>query len=229
MLAPATFPKWLPPSVKIEAERILGGGHADEALVLRLATDGRMQRVWRELPKHKRPHPQIREAWTTLMDNRVDVSPPQDVDVHALFFWCAYTIASLGVAAGIDDGLDKPIAKYLLVANGLRLAAARLRSFWLRGEPVSADIHIENIEAAAHFYKRVVDELIELKTITAPLVVKRDHGNREARGYVRMLAIETRDLFGSTLYRTLATVASVALMKDVKASQVTKWCQSLDD
>jgi hypothetical protein len=45
-----------------------------------------------------------------------------------------------------------------------------------------------------------------------------------------MLAIEARKLFAKpALYRTLATVASVALMKEIAATQVRKWCDSLDD
>jgi hypothetical protein len=229
MLAPPAFPKWLPSDVKIEAERILCSGQADEALVLRLATDKRMESVWRELAKHKQPHPQISEAWTILMEDRVDVPPPDYGDPPALFFWCAYTIASLGVAVGTISKLDLPIAKYRQVAAGLRLASTQLYFLTLKyGDPGGADAHAEKIETAAAFCERIADELIELKAAQAPLIVKRNHGNREGRGYVRMLAVETRSLFGQLLAGTLATVANVALaLKDnekVGIKQVRNWC-----
>jgi hypothetical protein len=52
MLAPG-FPTWLPPVVADEAERIVYSYTADNDLVLRLATDKRMESVWNELKKHK--------------------------------------------------------------------------------------------------------------------------------------------------------------------------------
>ena len=84
-----------------EAERILYSGYADEALVLRLATDKRMRSVWRVLSKHRPAHrPQLSEAWASLMNDRVDVRLPKDVDALALFFLGAYTLAWLGAEVG---------------------------------------------------------------------------------------------------------------------------------
>jgi hypothetical protein len=50
MLAPSTFPKWLPRAVALEAQRILSADTADAAIALRLATDERMKPVWQRLP-----------------------------------------------------------------------------------------------------------------------------------------------------------------------------------
>ena len=87
--------------------------------------------------------------------------------------------------------------------------------------------HHDNIEKAAKFYDEIAGALIKVKTAEAPLVINKDFGNRDTRGYVRMLATETRKLFGLTLIRSLATTASVALMKEVRPKQVRNWTQSL--
>jgi hypothetical protein len=68
MLAPSVFPEWLPPAVAQEAERLLNAGYADEELVTRLTTDGRMKLVWRELERreHFSAQPQISDVWAEL-------------------------------------------------------------------------------------------------------------------------------------------------------------------
>jgi hypothetical protein len=48
-----------------------------------------------------------------------------------------------------------------------------------------------------------------------PLVVERDRGDAEARGYVICLLEKCRELFGGPLYRSVAATASVALDRDV--------------
>jgi phosphoglycolate phosphatase-like HAD superfamily hydrolase len=165
----------------------------------------------------------------------VDVPLPQDdPDALALFFWVAYTIKSLGIRTTTYPRLDVPISQYKLVAAQLRLSAVTLLGLNLQfGEVIegayqTSDVHTDQAEQAAAFCDEIAATLIQLKAAEAPLIVKRNYGSREARGYVRMLAIESRSLFGKTLLRTLATVGSVALMKDVKAGQVRNWCGSLD-
>jgi hypothetical protein len=53
MLAPTSFPEWLPPVVAMEAEEHAQERPDYEELLRRLATDARMESVWRELKKHK--------------------------------------------------------------------------------------------------------------------------------------------------------------------------------
>jgi hypothetical protein len=237
MLAPPTFPKWLPTEVAIEADRIISAGTADDDLVIRLATDKRMEWVWRVLKKCDQvsDRPQLSDAWTLMnaVMGEVDVRLPEDnPDALSLFFWCAYTIASLKPKAGTFSRFDLPIAEYKREAANLRLSAATLRrldfqySAW--GQSL-AHRYIKQIEKAANYCDTYAALLTNLKVAQAPLVIERNYGNQEARGYVRMLAVETRKLFGMTARRTLARVASVALMKEVTNIQVRKWCDSLDD
>lgn len=235
MLAPSAFPKWLPPVAAQEAQRILDAEGTNTALVLRLALDERMRPVWNELTKCKTTHPHISDTWATLMSGRVDVPPPQDSDALTLFFWCAYTIASLEPEVGTVSLCDLPIAQYQHVAARLRWSVAALRQLKLKyGEIVQdgvqfSDIHADGIKDAVEFCEENIATLSQLKAAQAPLVVGRNHGKREERGYVRMLAPEMQRLFGMKApWRSLARVASVALMKTVTDVQARKWCDTLD-
>jgi hypothetical protein len=57
----------------------------------------------------------------------------------------------------------------------------------------------------------------------SPLVVKHHSVDGHGRAYVRVLGDHTRKLFGSPLYRTVATTASVALQRDIDWQQVREW------
>jgi hypothetical protein len=58
------------------------------------------------------------------------------------------------------------------------------------------------------------------------VVVQRHEQNDETRAYVLELASVTRKLFGSTMRRTIATTASVALQTTVTERQVRNWTPS---
>jgi hypothetical protein len=231
MLAPRTFPDWLPPAVSEEARRILNSEGADEALVLRLATDERMESVWCELGKHKKDDLCHLSDWAELMRDRVDVLPPDGSDPLVLFFWYAYTIAWLGPRADVVSNHDLPIELYGFMADRLRDAAKLLRKLnseygpQLKCQNQFIGIHTNQIEDAAEFCDEIIEAYTKLRNAEAPLVIKRDFGSNEARGYVRMLAVEMRHLFGRLLGGTLAKVASVALMTDITEGQVHNWAR----
>jgi hypothetical protein len=58
-------------------------------------------------------------------------------------------------------------------------------------------------------------EGVARENMDSPLVVKRHSADGPGRAYVRVLGALTRKLFGSPLYRTVATTASVALRGDI--------------
>jgi hypothetical protein len=64
MLAPTIFPEWLPPVVAEEAEELAQDRPEDEELLRRLATDPRMESVWREIKKHNSSEPIDWERWS---------------------------------------------------------------------------------------------------------------------------------------------------------------------
>jgi hypothetical protein len=225
--------EWLPPAVMDEASRIMAADKCDAALALRLATDDRMRAVWNELSRHN-PIGRLRDVWTTVMAGRVNVPPPNTSNALALFFWVAYTIASLGAVAGKVSPLNLPIAEYRLEAARLRLSAANLRKLaanngeMIQGESQFTGIHASQIEDAAAFCDEVVEELLQIQRAEAAAIVERDHGRKKERGYIRLLAVEVSNLYGKfSPDRTLARVASVALMKEITGAQVRKWCDSL--
>ena len=238
MLDTPILPEWLPPVVAQEAERLFRSGYADEELVARLATDQRMRSVWRELskPRYARTRPRIINLyWGRTVDLPQLEGLTEQEAALTLFFWYSYAFAFMKPAVGKVSTLDLPILRCRCEAASLRLSAARLRGLFLI--PTStrellpteiskqfADIYANDIEDAAIFFDEIEAALVELKAAEAPLIVGRVHGNREARGYVRLLAEETRKLFGSPLYGSLAKVASIALGKEVSLLQARKWC-----
>jgi len=241
MLAPTSFPEWLPSAVTHEAERILffTDLDADADLVLRLTTDKRMKLVWDELKKenHKLAARSVLETCVshTVVPREAPPSSLTDRDAAlTLFFWYAYAFAFLRPSVGTISSRDLPIARCRHEAARLRLSAVRLRGLYLVPAEARnflptdiseqfAGIYANNIEEAAKFFDEIEAALVKLKAAEAPLVVSKDYGNRDTRGYVRMLATETRKLFGKTLTRSLARTTSVALMKEVSPTQVRKW------
>jgi hypothetical protein len=244
MLDPTSLPKWLPPAVMDEAERILFDDlGADADLVFRLTTDKRMKFVWDELKKenHRLAARPVLETCVLHAVVPREAPPSSLTDRDAaltLFFWYAYAFAFMRPSVGTISSRDLLIARCRVEAARLRLSAVRLRGLYLIPAEVRnflptdiseqfGNIYANNIEEAAKFFDEIEAALVKLKAAEAPLVVSKDYGNRDTRGYVRMLATETRKLFGLTLIRSLATTASVALMKDVRPKQVRNWTQSL--
>lgn len=62
------------------------------------------------------------------------------------------------------------------------------------------------------------------KRIDLRRFVKNHTKDDDARAYVRMLGHETQRLFGATLYRTVATVATIVLARRIEWRQVRNWC-----
>jgi hypothetical protein len=244
MVAPTSFPGWLPPAVMDEAERILflTALDADADLVLRLTTDKRMKPVWDELKKenHKVAARSVLETCVShvIVPREAPPSSLTDRDAAlALFFWYAYAFAFMRPSVGTTSRLDLPIADCRLQAARLRLSSAKLRGLYLVPAEVRgylpgdteqfADIYANKIEEGAKFFDEIEAALVKLKTAEAPLMISKSYGNGDIRGYVRVLATETRKLFGKTFIRSLARTASVALLKEVNPDRVRKWTERL--
>jgi hypothetical protein len=81
--------------------------------------------------------------------------------------------------------------------------------------------------AALDVVARMFDEIARREgNLDSPRIVKRHGGDDSARAYVRVLGYRTRELFGSTLFRTVATTASVALDRKIDWQQVRNWMKS---
>src|SRR5215510_959183 len=125
MLAPS-LPAWLPAAVACEARRILDYTK-DPALVIRLATDTRMKRVWAELSKVKFERPQIDESVLSMRDSLEAHLTDQEAAL-TMFFWYAYAFARAPIAIITISELDTLLASCEDMARQLRKSAADLRA-----------------------------------------------------------------------------------------------------
>jgi hypothetical protein len=233
MLAPTSFPKWLPPAVADEAQRILDTESADAALVHRLAMDPRMESVWRELSRNKFDRPQLEDSVLNLRPPLGDHLTDQEAAL-TLFFWWAYVFARLPIALATISELHEFLSSCENTARQLRAAAVALRELpnkLSRSEllqirdlsPQFGDIYAKQVEEAAQFCDEAVGEIINQKAID-PLVVDRPGYHRTARGYVLNLAGQ----ISKPLYGTLAIIASVALDCTVTKQQVIDWARGIE-
>jgi hypothetical protein len=207
------LPTWLPPPARIHAlliESLFAGMENlpavdgdqpikhDLEVLRRLASDPRMQRVWHELQQHTK----------------------SDKDLGAFFaiaWQQARCIAQPVVTLEERTALAAPFWQ-----------AAKLCRL-MQSEPTGAEIDLELdrvealdmaaglLEERARWWEGNPD---------SPLIVGYHTEDAVARGYVRVLGDLTRRLFGSTLRRTVATTASVALNREIDAQQVREWTRS---
>ena len=127
----ASFPAWLPTAIANEARRILeyAKDPAGAALVIRLATDIRMKRVWVELSKLKfdRPHLDklklVLKLGGPLLDDRLT---DQEAALTLFFRW-ACVRARAPIALITISELDALLASCESIARELRKSAADSR------------------------------------------------------------------------------------------------------
>lgn len=225
------FPEWLPDIVAVTASKYRA---VNRKLVVRVATDGRMRAVWRELGRCERATP----------------------GALAMFFMfaCSYAITQtkalpiseltdLRKACKHQAALLRASAEFLRKVEELSIlldpafSSAKARGF-RRGtaesdEDVSADgdFYADEVEDAAAYFDEAAAAIARLCTDGHPLIVDRDQGNLGPRGYVRALAAKVRLIFGSPLYGTLATTANVVLLPStpVTHKHVRNWCSADKD
>jgi hypothetical protein len=247
MLTPA-YPEWLPPAVARRAEALLIDWGDFRHDVGRLATDERMEAVWRELRRHSPDEAALtvllNTSWVTL-DELKQCRP--DETALVVFFEHAFWNTVLPPRAATVSEFNTLRNTYLHHAAQLRASAKWLHeAVNLKKRPLPAtfplvlgtlgflpgDIanHASCVEAAAALCDKVAAAISDLCAAGHPLIVDRDRGNALARGYVRLMADTTLRLFGTPLYGTLAKVASVALAlrEDLTREQVLKWCTNKD-
>lgn len=195
--ASLVFPDWLPATVAEAARGFLTAAQpaSHQAMIRRLATDRRMKKyVWKELKRRNLStggHLYPAPRWL----------PPE---------WEALR----------EEFQNRTFAT-------LFNAAAR-RYFW---SPTITRAKLEekcrpHLDAAAANRKAGSEDLaVECERRARLLsegmvVVDRAAGNLRLRGYLANLAADTEKLFGTRLYRTVATIASVVFDQPVTAKMV---------
>jgi hypothetical protein len=229
------LPDWLPPAVSDEFHSQMLEVEGDqEEIIVCLACDARMKKVWREL--YKKTKKSGRPSNTFMHPAKVDVkhtkrskqqthserSAEQDLGVRLFFrqaFHCAKDLDALSVVSRSD--INRAKAPYLQAAQQLNRCAKALRSF---GMPDDAN----ELEGIASRVKERWREDYE-----DAMVVERQRSRRNyddvsqsgllldptnMRGYVINLAKTSSEIFGSPLYGILAIVANVVFaLKDETA------------
>ena len=218
------LPNWLPGPVAEEAQRIyddirqydrkryprLFTASEQINVLLRLASDQRMKKVWNELRKKKRKRPP-----EFLHPFKLDVLAdeiPQDMALR-VFFGFAWDLAT----CGIELKTLKQLQPFIKMASRLRRDAQSLRSLGL-------DEFASDLEAKAIVCERMGGPELDS---TFPLIVKRARSDQAVRAFILRLSGLCREWwFGEALTGTVATTASVALSKKISADQVRNMVRS---
>lgn len=216
---PDPMPNWVPSSVKLLAPAF--------PLGQRLLTDPRMEAVWRVLQRTE-----ARKSGFDSVDSfqrlrswgiPEDGLSLQQLACAALFAFAAWELNS-----------PKPVITHEKIGDLTKrcLDAARLcRSPDFNLLPMTPKLS-EALSIVGQYFENNA-QMWEKRT--SPYIIGRSSGTRgtpgedETRIHVRVLASETRRLFGSFLYGTVATIATVGLeiKPAIKEKSVQNWCSGL--
>jgi len=187
-----------------------------------------MKAVWRELQRQKMddakltaiPSQYQMETWGLFA---MGVSP-QD-QACAAFYCCIVTELGVPKQPAMLRHVLKSVKPWQSAAALCRMAQKIPGHAPLDSEIVKAlSIVAEYFDDQARF--------IEQANRQSPYFIKRSSGLRgvaddKIRGSVRAIARGMHAIFGSFLYGTLATTASVVLKRKIDAKKVENWCADL--
>lgn len=214
------IPDWVPPSVKSMAMAIATGLPVEGTAAHRLLTDPRMESVWRELKKHEITRDALdsldrleRMSTWDMSDWKVS---PQDQAYAAFYARLAIQFAGPRNVVTRAQASAKPWHD-----------AARLCWDVMRSARPRVDTELAQALAIVGEYFEEQGQLQERN----PYIVERSSGLRgeddEIRVRTRLIGKATHSIFGSTLYGTVAKVASVAMQTSVSEKNVQNWCSDL--
>lgn len=184
----------------------------DEVLPL-FVNDPRMHRVWRELQRRRRDGKYLHPALSfsprgpSLDPDTTDAEERQGVAMASL-------LKTVLTSYATRPAIPLTKAKAERVRNRHLEMARRLRS----DAPKSGERRREFM-AAAEFYEASAEEA----GAAIPLSFERNYGHLIDRWYTFAVAGACKELFGSPLYGITATIASVALGREVGVGAVRRW------
>ena len=153
-----------------------------------------------------RTDPRMRRVWRTLERYR-----GPDGSVIFEFVQCA-------CGTEVTEFTVKDLTNQIDYALGVAESCRMLAFCRSRNDPT---LSAAFTRVAEHFEKNARDA----KRRDPTLLMKSRGKNHDVRSYVRILGRETHRLFGATLYRTVATTASVSLERPITWQQVRNWCK----
>ncbi|MGC2351622.1 MAG: hypothetical protein WA238_12075 [Methylocella sp.] len=228
---PDPIPNWVPPSVKLLATAFPLGELGE-----RLLTDPRMKAVWKVLQNADvseaalasvESFQQLRSWGISKYDLPLQDFPPPDFSLndHACVALFAFAAWKLNIKPNVitRTKIEGSVKQYTDAAN---LCLSTMHYDYLRSVNPELDAALSIV---GWFFQ---DQARKIEQMAGPHVIKRSSKNRgddETRLHVRALAIETRRLFGSFLYGTVATVVTVGLEIEpaISAKSVENWCSCL--
>ena len=222
--APGSLPllPWVPDAVAYAARALYADAvrrHDNQYLEVlkRLVTDCRMQPAWAQLLKRRRKqyrstepffHP-AKPVWD-IPDNTLE---RQHRAIGSLLF--------LAVNLAVDSARVMTRREVETVRRKALDDASKLRDVAKFLSP--PDPALEAADA------REREAALWGAAYSGPLVVQRDMGDARARYFVILFASQCRQLFGSPLYGLTATVASVALGRQLTPRPVRQWVSTTGD
>jgi hypothetical protein len=213
-----TLPTWTPGSVigiirsiensdlTLEQRRILG----------RLALNPRMQRVWGELLKRKKPSRDF--AYPARQEQYPQLRSQHDLQNAALREIFHFTFCAARDKMAVTRLPEILQNKNILLQNGAMLRAlahdlglSRSNREFGVTDAVSSELaanDVASLDNVANWLEHVVSAL---RQPGDPLMVAKHRGNPIVRGVHTLIATKLYEIVGKPLDRTAATLASVAL------------------
>jgi len=218
---PLRIPAWVPKEVARSARDGL------DRRFWPLVRDSRMRNVWTVLSQRRNGsfmYPASATVAAATAEER------QDKAMVALFNYAI--AATLWPGTIITRGkAEEKRRRFLAKAEALQADA----EIWLRDAPADTafglwssdcgpDKHWLRLMAASQAYREMGAETYAADT---RVVLDRARGDGDIRWFALAIASKCQELFGSPLYGTTATIASVALGRKVERRSVREWCDDL--
>lgn len=217
-------PDWVPPAVVAMASVLPVG----EAVAQHLLTDERMRAVWRVLKAQAVTQDAI-EGLDSLQRLETWDIPAYDVSLQDQA--CAAFFSAVVIELGVPK--DATTSRNVLTfVKPWRAAAEQCQlALDLPGRPRTDPELAWALSMVGDFFEDYA-RFVEQANKKSPYFLMRSSGQRnddEIRGKTRALAATAHRIFGSFLYGTVATVATVALQlsPEVDESNVRDWCAKL--
>jgi hypothetical protein len=237
-------PAWVPPAVVAETKAMLNGEcrhliQLPEAApsVIRLATDPRMEKVWRKLKKQsvRIPRAELIESHRVWHMPDSGLAPGLSDSDLALtrIFNEAVLFASSRMKCRLDSEFDGAAESYRRLAKQLRYIAAelfRLHNFYplaLGDFAYKSDQTIQPMAAECELRAATIETTVRTDFKSAGLLAERDHGNLAERAFCVLLTQVMVRLYGKKFEPTVAAIASVALNRTGDLRRVSKWTPKL--
>jgi hypothetical protein len=210
---PITLPDWLPPEVARQARSIEARcSSAEQVILLRLATDTRMETVWRQLSRRNRSGGGYfhQAKWRLVKPEQTQ----DDIQADALeeLFHFAFRAACDRLKVSKIEDVAPFKAKLLEKARILNEIADDMAVINSAYPLAAADAAA--LRRVAGWHEDFADRL---RPPSDPLTIQNDRGDRVVRGVQIIIAAWLREAFGKPLDGMAATLAGVAL--DQKTSE----------